>query len=150
MVGGTVREKEASELWAFSAAILPWINLCDVDVAETVRANTDISSAAAPMSDGFASIKAQLESVYACMGITCAEVGGYINSDTGAYFFEPCTDGTGATSDSTVDSGSTVDTETDTAATSDSNSSSQGTKGWLCISLCSPGKHPSDEGSGER
>ena len=102
MVGGAVREKEASELWAFSAAILPWIDLCDVDVAETVRANTDISSAAAPMSDGFASIKAQLESVYACVGITCAEVGGYINSDTGAYFFEPCTDGTGATSDSTI------------------------------------------------
>ena len=112
MVGGAVPDKEASELWAFSAAILPWIEECDAAVATTVRANTDISSTMAPMSDGFASIKAQLESVYACMGITCAQVGGYVNQDAGAYFFEPCTDDTGATSDSMVDSESTEDSET--------------------------------------
>ena len=90
---GTVPDKEASELWAFSAAILPWINNCDADVASRVRANTDITSDTAPMSDGYASVKADLESVYGCIGITCGLVGGYLD-ESGEYLegFEPCSD----------------------------------------------------------
>ena len=91
---GAVPDKEASELWAFSAAILPWISLCDADVGATLLANADISSATAPMSDGYVAVKTQLESVYECMGITCEQVGGLVD-DSGAYLtgFEPCVDG---------------------------------------------------------
>ncbi|CAN0393198.1 unnamed protein product, partial [Scytosiphon promiscuus] len=89
-------EKEAAELWAFSAAILPAINACDADVATTLRNNADITLDTAPMSAGYAAVKAELESVYACMGITCAQVGGLIDEDAGddSYVtgFEPCED----------------------------------------------------------
>ena len=90
---GAVPDKEASELWAFSAAILPMISLCDASVGATLRANADISSATAPMSDGYVAVKTQLESVYACMRITCEQVGGLVD-DSGAYLtgFEPCVD----------------------------------------------------------
>ena len=105
----TVTDKESSELWAFSAAILPWIDNCDADVAATVRANADITVATSPMSDGYVAAKASLESVYECMGITCAQVGGILEEGTTNFVtgFEPCTDagaGAGTTaSDSAAD-----------------------------------------------
>ncbi|CAN0397378.1 unnamed protein product, partial [Ectocarpus fasciculatus] len=90
---GTGGDKEAAELWAFSAAILPWISACNAAVGTAVRDNTELGSTSAPMADGYATIKGQLETVYSCMGITCAQVGGLLD-DTGAYYtdFEPCTD----------------------------------------------------------
>ncbi|CAM9655355.1 unnamed protein product, partial [Scytosiphon promiscuus] len=94
-------DKEAAELWAFSAAILPAINACDAVVATTLRDNADITLDTAPMSAGYAAVKAELESVYPCLGITCAQVGGLIDEDAGddSYVtgFEPCEDGEGAT-----------------------------------------------------
>ncbi|CAM9887341.1 unnamed protein product [Ectocarpus sp. 8 AP-2014] len=101
---GTGGDKEAAELWAFSASILPWISACDAAVGTKVRDNTELGSASAPMADGYAAIKAELETVYSCMGITCAQVGGLLD-DTGAYYtdFEPCTDGA-TDSDSSLDS----------------------------------------------
>ena len=92
-IGG---DKEAAELWAFSAAILPRIHECDEDVAAIIRANTDITSTDAPISDGYASLKEELEKVYSCMGITCSQVGGLLESETElSYYenFEPCSDG---------------------------------------------------------
>ena len=91
----TVTDKEAAELWAFSAAILPWVNSCDPAAASTLRANSDITVATSPMSDGYATVKEALESVYDCMGITCAQVGGLLEEGTTDYIsgFEPCDDG---------------------------------------------------------
>ena len=88
----TVTDKESSELWAFSAAILPWIDNCDADVAATVRANADITVATSTMSDGYVAAKASLESVYDCMGITCDQVGGILEEGTTNFVtgFEPC------------------------------------------------------------
>ena len=50
------------------------------------------------MSEGFAVVKEALESVYTCMGITCAQVGGLLEEGTTDYIsgFEPCTDGAAA------------------------------------------------------
>lgn len=62
------------ELWSFTAAALPRIHECDSDVAATIRANTDIMSDDAPVSEGYASLKAKLESVYPCLGISCSQV----------------------------------------------------------------------------
>lgn len=93
---GNGDEKEAAELWAFSAAVLPRIHDCDADVAVTIRANTEITSADAPVSEGYVVLKEKLESVYSCMGISCGQVGGLVISETSTeYFegFEPCGDG---------------------------------------------------------
>ncbi|CAM9797284.1 unnamed protein product, partial [Sphacelaria rigidula] len=94
--GGQGGDKEASELWAFSAAVLPQIHNCDPDVATTVRANTDIASTDAPMSDGYVVVKEALESVYACMKIECAEVGGLLDDTSGSPVtgMEVCSDST--------------------------------------------------------
>ncbi|CBN77422.1 conserved unknown protein [Ectocarpus siliculosus] len=107
---GTGGDKEAAELWAFSASILPWISACDAAVGTTVRDNTELGSASAPMADGYAAIKTQLETVYSCMGITCAQVGGLLD-DTGAYYtdFEPCDDSTSTTDSATSATGTYAD-----------------------------------------
>ena len=91
----TVTDKEKAELWAFSAAILPLIDDCDAAVATTVRDNTDIANTVTPTMDvGWAALKADLETVYSCMGITCELIGGYIDEATGDYVtgFDPCVD----------------------------------------------------------
>lgn len=71
---GNGGDKEAAELWAFSAAMLPRIHECNEEVAVLVRANTDIASDDAPMSEGYVFLKEQLESVYSCLGISCSQV----------------------------------------------------------------------------
>ena len=47
----------------------------------------------APTTD-YIAVKAALESTYPALGLSCADVGGYWDSDTGAYFdgMEPCND----------------------------------------------------------
>ena len=67
--------------WAFAAAVLPQVHQCNAAAATTIRDNVDIT-AAEPMKDGFAAVKAALESTYTCLGITCTDVGAY--SDTTA------------------------------------------------------------------
>lgn len=54
--------------------MLPRIHECDPDLAVTIRANTDITSADAPVSEGYQVLKEKLESVYSCMGISCSQV----------------------------------------------------------------------------
>merc|ERR1712078_120527 len=89
-------DKEWAEGWAFAAAVLPRLHYCSFAVAEMVRANLDTANAA-PMRDGFAALKTEVESVYTCLGITCADVGEFQNS-AGVYAgMEACTD-TGAAS----------------------------------------------------
>lgn len=71
---GNGGDKEAGELWAFAASVLPRIHECDADVAVTIRANTDITSSDAPVSEGYVFLKEKLESVYSCMGVSCSQV----------------------------------------------------------------------------
>lgn len=103
-------DKEASELWAFSAAILPLIASCDTDVGAVVRANTDITSSDAPMiANGYLDLKAQIEGQYTCMGITCDQVGGLYDSENGEFFsgFDTCDGSTiSAVSSGSSDDGS--------------------------------------------
>jgi hypothetical protein len=73
--------KSWAEAWAFAAAVLPQVHQCDAAAAATIRDNVDIT-AAEPMKNGFAAVKAALESTYTCLGITCTDVGAY--SDTTA------------------------------------------------------------------
>ncbi|CAN0475485.1 unnamed protein product, partial [Hapterophycus canaliculatus] len=71
---GLGEEKEEAELWSFAASVLPRIALCDEDIAVTIRANAEIGSGDAPMSEGYEVLKQKLESVYSCMGISCGQV----------------------------------------------------------------------------
>ena len=80
------------------------MDTCDTAAAATLRANSDITVATSPMSEGFAVVKEALESVYTCMGITCAQVGGLLEEGTTDYIsgFEPCTDGAADGSTGTI------------------------------------------------
>lgn len=90
--GGQGADKEAAELWAFSAAVLPRIHECNEDVASIIEANTNIESIDAPVSDGYVEIKAQIEKVYECLGMTCDDVGGLLMEGATSYVsgMEPC------------------------------------------------------------
>ena len=66
--------KSWADAWAFAAAVLPRIDQCSSTAAKTVKDNLDIA-AAAPMAGGFAVVQSAMESTYACLGITCADVG---------------------------------------------------------------------------
>ncbi|CAM9766180.1 unnamed protein product, partial [Choristocarpus tenellus] len=92
--GGEDLDKAWGELWAFAASVLPQIAVCDSAVAATIYANANINSNSAPMSDGYVALKEQLESVYECLDVTCADIGGLVTPGTLTYYsgFEPCSD----------------------------------------------------------
>merc|ERR1719399_1070989 len=74
---GTLGEgdKARAEGAAFSAAILPRGAACNNDAAKLISDNMAIDSTAS-MKSGFAAVKSAFESTYACMGMTCEDVGG--------------------------------------------------------------------------
>merc|ERR1712078_734430 len=84
--------KEFAEGAAFSAAILPRVHACDASAAKVIADNMNMEIAeSARMSAGFGPVKKAFESVYECLGITCASVGGLIPE--GAEYYpgaEPC------------------------------------------------------------
>jgi len=87
-------DKSWAEGWAFAAAVLPRLHYCSTeqnDVAKLVKENLDVA-ASPQMKDGFAALKAKVESVYECLGITCADVGEFQTS-SGVYTgMEKCSD----------------------------------------------------------
>jgi len=106
--------KSWAEGWAFAAAVLPQVHKCDATAATTIRANLDVASTE-PMKDGVAAVKAAIEGVYDCLGITCTDVGAYqasgdVKSGMAACTFAPSND-----VDSTASSGATVPMNTDSA-----------------------------------
>jgi len=100
--------KEKAEGVAFSMAILPRIAACSAQAAELINVNLGVN-AASPMKDGFVKVKQAFESTYACMGITCADVGGLLSAEADGYYptAEPCTtvlpQGFGSSNTSTSD-----------------------------------------------
>jgi len=89
LAGGS---KEIAEGAAFSAAILPLVAQCDASAAKLISDNMKID-ATSPMKSGFAAVKKAFESTYACMKITCKDVGGLIL--TGSTYYpetSPCVD----------------------------------------------------------
>jgi hypothetical protein len=82
---------EKAEGAVFSAAVLPMIHACSAADATVISDNMKIDSAS-PMSAGFAAVKTAFENTYTCLGITCADVGGLLQTAT-AYYpdFQPCT-----------------------------------------------------------
>ena len=74
------------EAWAFAYSLLPSINYCSPQVASIVRSNLDITLAS-PMQSGYKAVIAQLQSIYPCLNVTCADIGGIA-----AINYPQCTD----------------------------------------------------------
>merc|ERR1719271_113487 len=92
--------KYRAEAAVFAAGILGRLNYCSASAATTVYENTKIGGTTCD----FAAVKSALEANYACMNITCADVGGYVDSD-GAYragFSADCTAAAGGDATATV------------------------------------------------
>jgi len=92
--GGT---KEKAEGVAFSNAVLPMVHQCSASAATTISNNVEYTAT----STTFADVKSAFESVYSCLGLTCDDIGGLI--DTGSTYLEgaaPCS--TGPTSSNAV------------------------------------------------
>merc|ERR1711985_209018 len=78
--------KEFAEGAAFSAAILPRVHACDASAAKVISDNMNMEiSESARMSAGYGAVKKAFESVYKCLGITCASVGGLLLQDAEYY-----------------------------------------------------------------
>ena len=101
MIQGTLRyaykvgvlnegEKSQAEGAAFAAAVLPRIHAANQVAAKTIYDNMKVG---ASNTDHMA-VKRAFESVYADLGITCADIGGLWNSATSSYYdgYEPCSD----------------------------------------------------------
>jgi len=86
------KDKEKAEGWAFAGAILGRVHHCSASAASTIKKNMAID-AETPMGDGYKTVKEAFESVYDCLGITCAHVGGLVLNDDYYTGAEPCTDG---------------------------------------------------------
>ena len=89
-----------AEYHAFAYAVLPRVAHCDAAAGEVLAASMAIpdelteASAATVVPGGFAAVKAALESTYACLGITCADVGGpLIHDGAPVAGMEACDDG---------------------------------------------------------
>jgi len=82
--------KERAEGAVFAAAILPRVAACDANAAKIISDNMKMN-AASPMAAGFVAIKTAFESTYACLGITCEDIGGLILSGSQYYdLAAPC------------------------------------------------------------
>lgn len=86
--GGDALDKSVAEGAVFAAAVLPLVHACSATDA-TIVYNAVKQNDAVP---DHSAVKEALERTYECLGITCKNVGGYIDSGTGTYFegAEPC------------------------------------------------------------
>jgi Notch-like protein len=91
-IGANAGSTERGAAAAFAAAILPRVAACDADAAKTIQENMKLSSQPR-MWSGFEVVKQAFESTYACLGITCKDVGGVSGTSVQgvkSYLSEPC------------------------------------------------------------
>merc|ERR1712032_1177998 len=95
MSGG---DKEKGEGAIFAAAIVPRVHNCNAADADAIYNNMFLGA-----STSFAAVKKAFENNYACMKITCEEVGGLWNKAENKYYAgaEPCKSAGGAASTGT-------------------------------------------------
>jgi hypothetical protein len=84
--GGMASAKNAAEGATFSAAVLPLVHYCNTASSAVVSDNLKFGLfpngggvAEAARYSNFSAVKSAFEDVYACLGITCAQVGGLLN-----------------------------------------------------------------------
>ena len=79
---GSDRDKIDAEGAVFAAAVLPLVYACDGPDAKLIYDNMR----AGIYDSDFPKVKAAFEANYACMGVTCADVGGLYSVDIANYF----------------------------------------------------------------
>merc|ERR1711988_1222418 len=89
--------KAKAEGAVFAASVLPLVNHCNPGSASTIFSNMRVGASSTTWSD----VKSAFESNYACLGISCAEVGGLWDGSTYSAFASPCSEEV-ATLDSAV------------------------------------------------
>jgi hypothetical protein len=75
----------------FAMAVLPYVHSCNAAAATTIYNEMRPNSG---NTVDFTAVKAAFESVFQCMGVKCADVGGYWDTGTSRYLSgtEPCVD----------------------------------------------------------
>lgn len=118
------REKAQAEGAVFAASVLPLLNACSASDADIVYNNMRVGNGG---SVSFEVVKTAFERNYNCLGITCEDVGGLIDSVSTGYLqgAEPC-GSTKPSSSSTSSSSSSTSSASSTTTTSNSNSSDSG------------------------
>ncbi|GMI07554.1 hypothetical protein TrLO_g8260 [Triparma laevis f. longispina] len=72
--GASATAKSRAEGWAFAKSILPMVAKCDATSAETIVANMDYF-ASEPMADGTEAVFEAWQKTFACLGVTCSDIG---------------------------------------------------------------------------
>lgn len=75
--------KERMEGHVFMMAILPQINTCSSAAADLIKKNMDFASTKY-VADGYKAVYNAMYGVLPCMGLTCEDIGGLVNSGSGA------------------------------------------------------------------
>ena len=74
-------QKNAAEGATFSAAVLPLVHHCSPEAAAAISVNLKFGLFDAGTYASWVDVKSAFEETYACLGITCAQVGGLVDSD---------------------------------------------------------------------
>ena len=88
------KEKSKAELWSFASALLPFMNYYSPAAAKVLYDNSYILNVNTVPS-GYVATKTAMEGAYLAMGISCADVGGFVNSTKPSVYvagLAPCTD----------------------------------------------------------
>ena len=95
-IGNDLTEKSEAEGAVFAASVLPLVHDCDDRAATTIYNNMKVGQNG---SANFVDVKKAFESVYKCMDVRCADVGGLYDIANDEYFkhAKPC--GSGSSSD---------------------------------------------------
>ncbi|GMH81253.1 hypothetical protein TrVE_jg8694 [Triparma verrucosa] len=72
--GASATAKSRAEGWAFAKSILPMVAKCDASSADTIVKNMDYF-ATAPMADGTEAVFEAWQKTFACLGVTCNDIG---------------------------------------------------------------------------
>ena len=87
--GTSCTDKCKAEGAVFAASCLPRVHYCSPSAAATIYNNVRLGAA----STDYAAVKSAFESVYSCLNITCADVGGIISTGTSYHpGAAPCLD----------------------------------------------------------
>jgi hypothetical protein len=73
--------EDEAEGVAFALSVLPMVHACKDSAATTIYENMKPGST----NVDYKAVKSSFESVYSCLQITCADVGGVVDEATGAY-----------------------------------------------------------------
>jgi hypothetical protein len=79
MVEADRKQKNAAEGAVFSAAVLPLVHHCNPASASTISSHMKFGLFDASTYPDFAVVKAAIEETYACLGMTCDQVGALVD-----------------------------------------------------------------------